>query len=113
MRLRGDLDLLSLGEALVGGRGERIGLAGVEVDVGAGGIGGETGTTRAAVVIFLFAELGFVYFYDSANSANLRLRGNTLSDPLVHPVEEPPNSVLFKVGLYSSSLHRISLREVS
>lgn len=49
VRLRGELDLLSLGEALVGGRGERIGLAGVEVDVGAGGIGGETGATRAAV----------------------------------------------------------------
>ena len=48
-RLRGDLDLLSLGEALVEGRGDRIGLAGVEVDVGAGGIGGETGTTMAAV----------------------------------------------------------------
>ena len=31
-RLRGDLDLLSLGEALVWGRGERIGLAGVEVE---------------------------------------------------------------------------------
>ena len=30
-RLRGDLDLLSLGEALVGARGERIGLAKVEV----------------------------------------------------------------------------------
>ena len=33
----------------MGCRGERIGLAGVEVDVGAGGIGGETGTTMDVV----------------------------------------------------------------
>ena len=59
-----------------------------------------------AVVIFTFAELGFVYFYYSANSAYLRLRGNILRDPLVYLVEELPDSVLCKVGSFSSSLHR-------
>ena len=51
-RLRGDLDLWRLGEALAAGRGERLRLAGVEVEFGTGGKGGDTGTTRAAVGLF-------------------------------------------------------------